>query len=164
MQQSPDMIYLNVTELKKLLVVFFLCQAIKQLSSPPPEKKMSNIIGEDGSFSSGNAGEAEVQPPELLNHFFGANNPVVSSASANNDRLSASTQVERQQQQAPQELNADPSAEVIALSPETLMATKPFTCEICKMGFKKDQNLQLHRRGHNLSWKLEPAYVHNPKL
>jgi len=34
---------------------------------------MSNIIGE-GSFSLGNPGEAEVQPRELLNHFFGVNN------------------------------------------------------------------------------------------
>ncbi|KAI6684903.1 hypothetical protein NL676_030816 [Syzygium grande] len=137
---------------------------------------MSNITVEDGSFSSGNAGEAEVQLPELLNHLFGANNSLLSTASANNDSLSGSTHDERPQQQAPQakkkrslpgnpELNADPSAEGIAPSPETLMATKPFTCEIRKMGFKKYQNLQLHRRGHNLPWKLEPAYVHhNPKL
>ncbi|KAK8685471.1 hypothetical protein V6N13_041472 [Hibiscus sabdariffa] len=48
----------------------------------------------------------------------------------------------------------DPDAEVIALSPKTLMATNRFVCEICKKGFQRDQNLQLHRRGHNLPWKL----------
>ncbi len=49
---------------------------------------------------------------------------------------------------------ADPEAEVIALSPRTLMATNRFVCEICNKGFQRDQNLQLHRRGHNLPWKL----------
>ena len=49
---------------------------------------------------------------------------------------------------------ADPDAEVIALSPKTLMATNRFVCEICNKGFQRDQNLQLHRRGHNLPWKL----------
>ncbi|XP_042014075.1 zinc finger protein GAI-ASSOCIATED FACTOR 1-like isoform X1 [Salvia splendens] len=48
----------------------------------------------------------------------------------------------------------DPDAEVIALSPKTLMATNRFVCEVCKKGFQRDQNLQLHRRGHNLPWKL----------
>ncbi|XP_062101110.1 zinc finger protein GAI-ASSOCIATED FACTOR 1-like [Humulus lupulus] len=48
----------------------------------------------------------------------------------------------------------DPGAEVIALSPKTLMATNRFVCEICNKGFQRDQNLQLHRRGHNLPWKL----------
>ncbi|KAJ4955765.1 hypothetical protein NE237_012548 [Protea cynaroides] len=50
--------------------------------------------------------------------------------------------------------NPDPDAEVIALSPTTLMATNRFVCEICNKGFQRDQNLQLHRRGHNLPWKL----------
>ncbi|KAJ1699467.1 hypothetical protein LUZ63_007979 [Rhynchospora breviuscula] len=49
----------------------------------------------------------------------------------------------------------DPEAEVIALSPKTLMATSRFVCEICNKGFQRDQNLQLHRRGHNLPWKLK---------
>ncbi|XP_010558266.1 PREDICTED: zinc finger protein JACKDAW-like isoform X2 [Tarenaya hassleriana] len=47
-----------------------------------------------------------------------------------------------------------PDAEVMALSPKTLMATNRFVCEICNKGFQRDQNLQLHRRGHNLPWKL----------
>ncbi|KAL3840810.1 hypothetical protein ACJIZ3_025401 [Penstemon smallii] len=49
----------------------------------------------------------------------------------------------------------DPDSEVIALSPRTLMATNRFVCEICNKGFQRDQNLQLHRRGHNLPWKLK---------
>ncbi|XP_038704441.1 zinc finger protein GAI-ASSOCIATED FACTOR 1-like isoform X2 [Tripterygium wilfordii] len=48
----------------------------------------------------------------------------------------------------------DPDAEVIALSPKTLLTTNRFVCEICNKGFQRDQNLQLHRRGHNLPWKL----------
>ncbi|GAU22018.1 hypothetical protein TSUD_111580 [Trifolium subterraneum] len=51
--------------------------------------------------------------------------------------------------------NPDPEAEVIALSPKTLMATNRFICEICNKGFQRDQNLQLHKRGHNLPWKLK---------
>ncbi|KAE9586763.1 hypothetical protein Lal_00004758 [Lupinus albus] len=55
----------------------------------------------------------------------------------------------------------DPDAEVIALSPTTLMATNRFVCEICKKGFQRDQNLQLHRRGHNLPWKLRQRSVND---
>ncbi|CAN8268302.1 unnamed protein product [Cochlearia groenlandica] len=51
--------------------------------------------------------------------------------------------------------NPDPEAEVVALSPNSLMATNRFICEVCNKGFKRDQNLQLHRRGHNLPWKLK---------
>ncbi|XP_028770862.1 zinc finger protein GAI-ASSOCIATED FACTOR 1 [Neltuma alba] len=51
--------------------------------------------------------------------------------------------------------NPDPNAEVIALSPNALMARNRFLCEICNKGFQRDQNLQLHRRGHNLPWKLK---------
>ncbi|KAE8700387.1 Protein indeterminate-domain 7 [Hibiscus syriacus] len=51
--------------------------------------------------------------------------------------------------------NPDPDAEVIALSPQSLLATNRFMCDICNKGFRRDQNLQLHRRGHNLPWKLK---------
>ncbi|KAL5180386.1 Protein indeterminate-domain 7 [Glycine soja] len=50
--------------------------------------------------------------------------------------------------------NPDPKAEVVSLSPKTLLASNRFICEICNKGFQRDQNLQLHRRGHNLPWKL----------
>ncbi|KAL9664954.1 hypothetical protein QQ045_020363 [Rhodiola kirilowii] len=36
------------------------------------------------------------------------------------------------------------------------MATNRFTCEVCKKGFQREQNLQLHKRGHNLPWELKP--------
>ncbi|RRT33267.1 hypothetical protein B296_00056765 [Ensete ventricosum] len=48
-----------------------------------------------------------------------------------------------------------PDAEVIALSPRSLLATNRFVCEVCNKGFQREQNLQLHRRGHNLPWKLK---------
>ncbi|PPD85666.1 hypothetical protein GOBAR_DD17389 [Gossypium barbadense] len=51
--------------------------------------------------------------------------------------------------------NPDPDSEVIALSPKTLLSTNRFVCEVCNKGFQRDQNLQLHRRGHNLPWKLK---------
>ncbi|KAE8723407.1 Protein indeterminate-domain 2 [Hibiscus syriacus] len=50
---------------------------------------------------------------------------------------------------------SDPNAEVVALSPRTLMAINRYICEVCHKGFQRDQNLQLHRRGHNLPWKLK---------
>ncbi|KAF0898367.1 hypothetical protein E2562_007213 [Oryza meyeriana var. granulata] len=56
--------------------------------------------------------------------------------------------------------NPNPDAEVIALSPHTLLATNRFVCEVCNKGFQREQNLQLHRRGHNLPWKLKQK---NPK-
>uniref|UniRef100_A0A7N0UMW8 C2H2-type domain-containing protein n=1 Tax=Kalanchoe fedtschenkoi TaxID=63787 RepID=A0A7N0UMW8_KALFE len=49
----------------------------------------------------------------------------------------------------------DPNAVVISLSPQSLMATNRFVCEVCSKGFQRDQNLQLHRRGHNLPWRLK---------
>ncbi|KAJ4981948.1 hypothetical protein NE237_032785 [Protea cynaroides] len=57
----------------------------------------------------------------------------------------------------------DPEAEVMALSPKTLMATNRFLCEICGKGFQRDQNLQLHRRGHNLPWKLKQRSSKEPR-
>ncbi|KAJ4878700.1 Protein indeterminate-domain 1 [Raphanus sativus] len=79
------------------------------------------------------------------------------------DASVSSTGNQNQNTPAPQSLSKkkrnlpgmpDPEAEVIALSPKTLMATNRFVCEICSKGFQRDQNLQLHRRGHNLPWKL----------
>ncbi|KAK3198986.1 hypothetical protein Dsin_022401 [Dipteronia sinensis] len=53
--------------------------------------------------------------------------------------------------------NPDPSADVIALSPRSLMSKSPnrFKCEVCHKGFHRDQNLQFHMREHNLPWKLK---------
>ncbi|WOG83593.1 hypothetical protein DCAR_0102770 [Daucus carota subsp. sativus] len=48
----------------------------------------------------------------------------------------------------------DPDAEVVSLSPKTLMESDRYVCEICKQGFQRDQNLQMHRRRHKVPWKL----------
>lgn len=48
----------------------------------------------------------------------------------------------------------DPDAEVVALSPKTLMESDRYVCEICHQGFQRDQNLQMHRRRHKVPWKL----------
>ncbi|TVU10405.1 hypothetical protein EJB05_43931 [Eragrostis curvula] len=55
--------------------------------------------------------------------------------------------------------NPDPDVEVIALSLRMLLATNLFMCKVCNKGFRHEQNLQLHRRGHDLPWKL----LKNPK-
>ncbi|VVA14133.1 PREDICTED: indeterminate-domain [Prunus dulcis] len=124
---------------------------------------MSNITGdvEEGSFSSGNnTGELEVhQENQQQNHLQGSGSGGASGAQSNSNG-SVTQQQHQQQQQPPLKKKRnlpgtpDPSAEVIALSPTTLMATNRFVCEICNKGFQRDQNLQLHRRGHNLPWKL----------
>ncbi|GMI71492.1 INDETERMINATE(ID)-DOMAIN 15, SHOOT GRAVITROPISM 5, ARABIDOPSIS THALIANA INDETERMINATE(ID)-DOMAIN 15 [Hibiscus trionum] len=48
----------------------------------------------------------------------------------------------------------DPDAEVVSLSPKTLLESDRYVCEICNQGFRRDQNLQMHRRRHKLPWKL----------
>lgn len=58
---------------------------------------------------------------------------------------------------------SDPDAEVVTLSPKSLTATNRFVCEICNKGFQREQNLQLHRRGHNLPWKLRQRTGNEPK-
>ncbi|XWS76347.1 hypothetical protein CRYUN_Cryun01aG0168500 [Craigia yunnanensis] len=103
----------------------------------PEAMSNSTSLSEEASVSSG----TRVQD-------FGGLNPIASTISP---------------QQQPQKIkkkrslpgNPDPDAEVIALSPKTLLATNRFVCEICNKGFQRDQNLQLHRRGHNLPWKLK---------
>ncbi|XP_042058242.1 zinc finger protein GAI-ASSOCIATED FACTOR 1-like [Salvia splendens] len=108
---------------------------------------MSNITGDEGSFSSG---EVQQQPEKH-------SNPVATSTNSNGSSASQPQQ-KQPQPSAKKKRNLpgtpDPTAEVVALSPTTLMATNRFVCEICNKGFQRDQNLQLHRRGHNLPWKL----------
>ncbi|XP_043721939.1 protein indeterminate-domain 11 isoform X2 [Telopea speciosissima] len=104
---------------------------------PAVEENMSNLTSASGeaSVSSGNRTET------------GSMYPHQSFPSANQ------TPVVKKKRNLPGK--PDPDAEVIALSPKTLMATNRFVCEICNKGFQRDQNLQLHRRGHNLPWKLK---------
>ncbi|KAL7601702.1 zinc finger protein GAI-ASSOCIATED FACTOR 1 [Lactuca sativa] len=103
---------------------------------------MSNITGDEGSFSSAEEAQGK-QVQNLKNHFHGGNSSNATTS------LPPPPKKKRNLPGTP-----DPTAEVIALSPTTLMATNRFVCEICNKGFQRDQNLQLHRRGHNLPWKL----------
>ncbi|KAF9614735.1 hypothetical protein IFM89_020568 [Coptis chinensis] len=115
---------------------------------------MSNITGDDGgSFSSGNTGE-EVQQLQLPSHVHGSNTGP--STATNSNGSTSQPQPPPPQVRKKRNLpgTPDPDAEVIALSPTTLMSRNRFVCEICNKGFARDQNLQLHRRGHNLPWKL----------
>ncbi|XVE57228.1 hypothetical protein DITRI_Ditri04bG0074400 [Diplodiscus trichospermus] len=48
----------------------------------------------------------------------------------------------------------DPGAEVVSLSPKTLLESDRYVCEICNQGFQRDQNLQMHKRRHKVPWKL----------
>ncbi|PON96618.1 TFIIH C1-like domain containing protein [Trema orientale] len=132
---------------------------------------MSNITGEEaGSFSSGDQEVVQEHKQKQLqnHHFHGSNSGIPSGTASTNSNDSSSQQ---QQQPAPKKKRnlpgtpgnirsllirswSYPNAEVVALSPTTLMATNRFVCEICNKGFQRDQNLQLHRRGHNLPWKL----------
>ncbi|KAF4364510.1 hypothetical protein F8388_007087 [Cannabis sativa] len=135
---------------------------------------MSNITaaGEEGSFSSGNnnnnnnnihiinsstttTGDEEVIQGNNNHHQQKKQIPI----SSTNSNDSSSHHQQQQSVLLPKKKRnlpgtPDPNAEVIALSPTTLMATNRFVCEICNKGFQRDQNLQLHRRGHNLPWKL----------
>ncbi|TYI55270.1 hypothetical protein E1A91_D11G130300v1 [Gossypium mustelinum] len=114
--------------------------------------QMSKISCDDGSLSSGNTGEEVHQlllknnsPPALVSN-------TNSSSSQHPQPLPQPQPPVKRKRNLPE--TPDPNAEVIALSPTTLMATNRFVCEICNKGFQRDQNLQLHRRGHNLPWKL----------
>ncbi|KAK8685222.1 hypothetical protein V6N13_041228 [Hibiscus sabdariffa] len=51
-------------------------------------------------------------------------------------------------------VSLDPDAEVVSLSPKTLLESDRYVCEICNQGFQRDQNLQMHRRRHKVPWKL----------
>ncbi|KAK4781139.1 hypothetical protein SAY87_017245 [Trapa incisa] len=99
-----------------------------------------------GGGGGGGGGSSSMYP---LDHQYSSNNfhpPPVSAQTSHQPPL-------KKKRSLPG--NPDPEAEVIVLSPKTLMATNRFICEICNKGFQRDQNLQLHRRGHNLPWKLK---------
>ncbi|CAI9785690.1 unnamed protein product [Fraxinus pennsylvanica] len=105
----------------------------------PAVMSNSNSLSEEASVSSG---------PRV--HEFGCSfNPMIQTQSISTQQ----PQKIKKKRNLPG--NPDPDAEVIALSPKTLLATNRFVCEICSRGFQRDQNLQLHRRGHSLPWKLK---------
>ncbi|XP_068658872.1 zinc finger protein GAI-ASSOCIATED FACTOR 1-like [Aristolochia californica] len=118
---------------------------------------MSNLSGEGESFSSENTGE-EVQQQKYQQNssiFHGSNSGPSSTTTATTNSNGSTSQQQPVKKKRNLPGTPDPTAEVIALSPTTLMATNRFVCEICNKGFQRDQNLQLHRRGHNLPWKLK---------
>ncbi|XP_044409197.1 protein indeterminate-domain 14-like [Triticum aestivum] len=47
----------------------------------------------------------------------------------------------------------DAEAEVVSLSPRTLLEPKTYVCEICNRGFRRGPNLQMHRRRHGVPWE-----------
>ncbi|KAL9262406.1 indeterminate-domain 12-like protein [Drosera capensis] len=114
----------------------------------------STSLSEEASVSSG----ARLQDLGCLN------NPLMQQQNNGSINIFGTIDELRHQQQEPMSKktkkrslpgNPDPDAEVIALSPKSLLTTNRFICEICNKGFQRDQNLQLHRRGHNLPWKLK---------
>ncbi|KAF8050368.1 hypothetical protein N665_1985s0012 [Sinapis alba] len=111
------------------------------------EENMSNLTsasGDQTSVSSGNRTEAS-----------GSNNFPHHQQQQQEQQQFFVPESQPQKKRRNQPGNPDPESEVIALSPKTLMATNRFVCEICNKGFQRDQNLQLHKRGHNLPWKLK---------
>ncbi|CAL5208600.1 unnamed protein product [Lathyrus oleraceus] len=122
---------------------------------------MSNITSCDsGSFSTENIRDQDgvkhhQQQNEILGQFHSPHSHTSTTTTTNNSNGSNTNLQPPLKRKRNLPGNPDPSAEVIALSPTTLMATNRFVCEICNKGFQRDQNLQLHRRGHNLPWKLK---------
>ncbi|XP_047334078.1 zinc finger protein GAI-ASSOCIATED FACTOR 1-like [Impatiens glandulifera] len=122
----------------------------------------NNISGEDGSFSSANSADQEVEKHQKQQQQQQQEELQTSKTAAKKKRNLPGTPgkliiilflMQNMKTESSLQL-LDPTAEVVALSPTTLMATNRFVCEICNKGFQRDQNLQLHRRGHNLPWKL----------
>ncbi|KAL1806885.1 hypothetical protein ACET3Z_029953 [Daucus carota] len=98
-----------------------------------------------GTRSQEDQNQARQQEQQQQQHF--------SSMPASSTTPTAAAATQKKKRNLPGTPN--PDAEVIALSPKTLMATNRFICEVCNKGFQREQNLQLHRRGHNLPWKLK---------
>ncbi|AEE75418.1 unnamed protein product [Arabidopsis thaliana] len=121
---------------------------LHQHQQPQQDENMSNLTsasGDQASVSSGNITEASGS-----NYF-----PHHQQQQEQQQQQLVVPDSQTQKKRRNQPGNPDPESEVIALSPKTLMATNRFVCEICNKGFQRDQNLQLHRRGHNLPWKLK---------
>ncbi|KAI4387364.1 hypothetical protein MLD38_005202 [Melastoma candidum] len=150
-------------------MIFMMSSAGKHVtssSSIPPSVLISTSASSSSSSPSVMYGSLQYSP-----------HPHVTNPSSNQAKINHPPSKKRRNLPG----NPDPDAEVIALSPRTLMATNRFMCELCNKGFQRDQNLQLHRRGHNLPWKLkqrankegirkkvyvcpEPGCVHNDRL
>ncbi|KAL2899566.1 Protein indeterminate-domain 7 [Bienertia sinuspersici] len=130
---------------------------IKQQQQVFLEENMSNLTSAasgEASISSGNNNNININ-----NKRGEPSNSIYPSSTHHQHYFPHQSEDEPQQPPAKKKRNLpgnpDPEAEVIALSPTSLLATNRFVCEICNKGFQRDQNLQLHRRGHNLPWKLK---------
>ncbi|XP_074363218.1 zinc finger protein GAI-ASSOCIATED FACTOR 1-like [Apium graveolens] len=85
---------------------------------------------------------------------------MASSATLSVMASSALPSAAERKQQKRRGINSSPDAEIVALSPKTLLATDRFSCDVCGKGFPREQNLQLHRRRHNLPGKLKQKTSH----
>ncbi|PIA63789.1 hypothetical protein AQUCO_00201252v1 [Aquilegia coerulea] len=83
--------------------------------------------------------------------FMNNSSPSVPSEEFNNCLENGSNSNKRKRRPAG---TPDPDAEVVSLSPKTLLESDRYVCEICNQGFQRDQNLQMHRRRHKVPWKL----------
>ncbi|PON83768.1 TFIIH C1-like domain containing protein [Trema orientale] len=84
------------------------------------------------------------------NHYAFPNNSCENGVNTNsNDNNNCNSKRKRRPAGTP-----DPDAEVVSLSPKTLLESDRYVCEICNQGFQRDQNLQMHRRRHKVPWKL----------
>ncbi|RID71563.1 hypothetical protein BRARA_C03495 [Brassica rapa] len=123
----------------------------QQVQQQQQEENMSNLTsasGDQTSVSSGNRTEASGS-----NYFPHHQQQQQQQQQEQQQFFVPESQPQKKRRNQPG--NPDPESEVIALSPKTLMARNRFVCEICNKGFQRDQNLQLHKRGHNLPWKLK---------
>ncbi|PWZ14927.1 Zinc finger protein MAGPIE [Zea mays] len=119
-------------------------------AAPAPVKKKRNLPGTPGlSLSLSLCARASAR-----RGCFGVGVRATATATATAPSATARSDGSLARPPPPPPPSADPDAEVIALSPGTLLATNRFVCEVCGKGFQRDQNLQLHRRGHNLPWRL----------
>ncbi|GER35417.1 zinc finger protein [Striga asiatica] len=128
------------------------------------DDNMSNLtsaISNEASISSISNNMNEMANSAINAHPLQNFQSFFSSSHINNNNNNINNNNNNQVQAAPTKKrrnlpgHPDPEADVVALSPKSLMATNRFMCEICNKGFQRDQNLQLHRRGHNLPWKLK---------
>ncbi|KAK7370139.1 hypothetical protein VNO80_12196 [Phaseolus coccineus] len=85
----------------------------------------------------------------LVNNFSPSSLPTPEPFSCPQNAITATNKRKRRPAGTP-----DPDAEVVSLSPKTLLESDRYVCEICNQGFQRDQNLQMHRRRHKVPWKL----------
>uniref|UniRef100_A0A7N0TFT0 C2H2-type domain-containing protein n=1 Tax=Kalanchoe fedtschenkoi TaxID=63787 RepID=A0A7N0TFT0_KALFE len=86
----------------------------------------------------------------MLDHQASSNNNTARTASTSSFQNGLSSSKRKRRPAG----TPDPDAEVVALSPKTLLESDRYVCEICNQGFQRDQNLQMHRRRHKVPWKL----------